>query len=117
MKLLFRWAVSALALLLISEVVPGVHVSGIYSALVAALALGAISLTVRPALVFLTLPVTILTLGLFLFVVHALSFWFASTLVKGFFVDGFVPAFWGALLFAFIQLIFDQLFSPRYVRR
>lgn len=69
-----------------------------YSALIAALILGLINALIRPVVLLLTLPVNILTLGLFTFIVNALMFWLASTVVKGFYVVGFWPAFWGALI-------------------
>lgn len=98
MRLLARWLINALALLVVANVVPGVQVQGFYAALVAALAIGILNALVRPILVVLTLPINILTLGLFTFVLNALLFWFASTFVKGFTVHGFAAAFWGALV-------------------
>ncbi len=98
MTLLLRWFISALAVLLAAYVVPGITVSGFYTALIVALVLGIMNALARPILIFLTLPINILTLGLFTFVINALLFWFVSTLVKGFEVAGFGPAFFGALV-------------------
>lgn len=98
MMLLFRWLLNALALLLVANLVPGIHVGSLYTALLVALVLGIINAVLRPLLLLLTLPITVLTLGIFALIVNALLFWLASTVVKGFMVDGFVPAFWGALL-------------------
>lgn len=98
MSLLLRWFIYAAALIAVTRIVPGVEISGWYSALIVALVLGLLNALVRPILIFLTLPITLLTLGLFTLVVNALLFWFASTVVKGFEVAGFVPAFWGALV-------------------
>jgi putative membrane protein len=98
MYLLFRWIINALALLLIATVVPGFHVSSFLTALLAALVLGLVNALIRPILFILTLPVTIITLGLFAFVVNALMIWLVSTVVPGFTVDGFVPALLAALL-------------------
>lgn len=98
MYLLLRWLVNAAAIMAIAYFVPGIGVSGIYAALVAALALGILNALIRPLLILLTLPVNILTLGLFTFVINTLLFWFASTLVKGFIVADFQAAFWGALI-------------------
>ena len=98
MKLLLRWFLYAGALMLITRYVPGIAIAGFYSALVVAFVLGFLNALVRPILIFLTLPITLLTLGLFTLVINALLFWFASTVVKGFEVDGFGPAFWGALI-------------------
>ena len=96
--LLFRWVINALALLLVANIVPGFAVDSFYSALVAALVLGLVNALVRPLFFILTLPVTILTLGLFTFVINAFMIWLVSTIVKGFTVDGLAPAFLGALL-------------------
>src|SRR3989344_2260467 len=98
MKLIVRWLISALALMLIAYYVPGIAVTSFYSALVAALILGLINALIRPFILLLTLPINIFTLGLFTLVINALMFWLASSIVKGFFVAGFWPAFWGALL-------------------
>lgn len=102
MKLLLRWLISAVALLLIAYYVPGVRVGGIYPALVAALILGLINALIRPLAIVLTLPITIVTLGLFTLVINALLFWFSATIVKGFYVAGFWPAFWGALIMSLV---------------
>ncbi|MEI6511605.1 MAG: phage holin family protein [Candidatus Uhrbacteria bacterium] len=93
MKLLFRWIINAIALLVVANVVPGFHVSTFYTALLVALVLGLANAIVRPILLILTLPITIITLGLFTFVINALMILLVSTIVKGFVVTGFVPAF------------------------
>lgn len=98
MRLLLRWLLSALALLAITYLVTGITVTNFYAALVAALVLGLINALIRPIIVVLTLPFNVITLGLFTLVINALMFWFASTLVKGFTVGGFWPAFFGAML-------------------
>src|SRR5438045_107036 len=97
MRLLIRWLLSAGALLLITRLIPGIIIQNFYTALVAALVLGLINALIKPLIVLLTLPVNIMTLGLFTLVINALLFWFASTVVKGFDVAGFWPAFFGAL--------------------
>lgn len=98
MYLILRWILSAATLLLIAYFLPGVVVTGWYAAFLAALILGLLNAVVRPILLVLTLPVNILTLGLFTFVVNAFVFWFASTVVKGFEVTGFMPALLGSLI-------------------
>lgn len=98
MKLLLRWIANALALIVITNVVSGVHVDTFYSALIAALVIGLLNALVRPLLIVLTLPVTVVTLGLFTFVINALLVWFAHTVVKGFTIDGFLPALMTALI-------------------
>ncbi|MBY0309571.1 phage holin family protein [Patescibacteria group bacterium] len=96
MKLIVKIVLGALALLLIAEVVPGVHVESYLGAIIAALVLGLLNALVRPLVVLLTLPLTILTLGLFLLVVNAFFFALAANFVPQFSVAGFVPALLGA---------------------
>ncbi len=98
MQLLLRWLLNALALMFVAYVVPGIHVAGVYAALIAALVLGIVNALVRPLLILLTLPITLVTLGLFTFVINALLLLFVSSVVKGFSIDGFVPALLGALV-------------------
>ena len=114
MQLLLRWILNALALLLVTRVVPGVAIDDFYSALVVALVLGIVNALIRPILVFLTLPINLLTLGLFTLVINALLFWFVSTLVKGFEVAGFAAAFWGALVLWAVSWVTNALFSKDY---
>ena len=113
MTLLARWIVNAAALLLIAYLYPGVQVSSFLAALAAALVLGLVNSIVRPILVILTLPVTLLTLGLFLFVINALLFWLVAELVQGFTVTGFWAALIGSILYSVITLITSWLLFPR----
>lgn len=98
MKLLLRWILNAAALLLIAQFLSGIEVSGWYAALITALVLGLVNAVIRPILFFFTLPINILTLGLFTFVLNGFLFWFVGTVVDGFSVAGFWPAFFGALI-------------------
>lgn len=100
-----------LALLLAAHVVPGIRLESLVSALVAALVLGLINAVVRPVLVVLTFPITLLTLGLFLLVLNAFCLWLVSVFVSGFHVAGFWPAFWGALLVSVVSWILTALIS------
>jgi len=102
-NLLLVWLINALALLALPYVVPSVQVESFYTALIAALILGLVNTLIRPLLVLLTLPVTVLTLGLFVFVINALLFWFVASFVKGFSVGGFWSAFFGAIVYALIS--------------
>lgn len=114
MFVLLRWVIYAGALVLITRYVPGIAIASFYSALIVALVLGLLNALIRPILIFLTLPITILSLGLFTLVINALLFWFASTVVKGFEVDGFGPAFWGALIMWAVAWLTNALFAdPR----
>lgn len=107
MKLLINWLLSAAALLAVAYLYSGVVVSSFTAALIAAAVLGALNLVVRPILVLLTLPVTLVTLGLFLFIVNALMFWAAASLVTGLSVRGFGAALIGSLLYSVLQLVID----------
>ncbi len=98
MNILLRWLLNAGLLLLLTRFLPGITVDGWYAALIAALILGLINAVIRPLIVLLTLPINILSLGLFTFVINALLFWFAASVVDGFAVSGFTSAFLGALI-------------------
>jgi putative membrane protein len=111
MGFLLRIVVYTLALLLAAHVVPGIRLESLVSAVVAALVLGLINAVVRPVLVVLTFPITLLTLGLFLLVLNAFCLWLVSVLVSGFHVAGFWPAFWGALLVSLVSWILTALIS------
>lgn len=107
MKIIVRWLLLAAALLLVQRVYSGVSVDSYSAALIAALVLGLFNTLVRPLLVLLTLPVTLLTLGLFLFVINALMFWAASGVLSGFFVAGFWAALLGSLIYSALMLLVD----------
>ena len=92
MKLILRWLINALALLAATQLIAGFSVSTVYAAIIAALVLGLLNAIVRPVLVILTLPINIITLGLFTFVINAFLIWFMATFVKGVTVDGFLQA-------------------------
>ena len=104
-SLLLRWLLNALALLAVAYLYPGVRVESFFTAVVAALALGLANALIRPILVLLTLPVTIITLGLFLFVINAALFWLVAQIVKGFAVQGFLAALVGSILYSLITLL------------
>ena len=107
MKIILKWLLSAAALLAVAYLYSGVVVTSFTGALIAAAVLGALNLVVRPLLVVLTLPVTVVTLGLFLFVVNALMFWAAAGLVSGLNVNGFGAALLGSLIYSALQLAID----------
>jgi putative membrane protein len=116
MKILVRWFLLAAALLLVAQIYPGVQVTSFGSALIAALVLGLLNTLLRPILVLLTLPVTLLTLGLFLFVINALMFYFAASLLEGFRVNGFVAALIGSLLYSLCGLVVDAAMERMFRR-
>lgn len=101
--LLLLWALNALALLTVANFVPGIHVDSFGAALIAAFFLGLVNALMRPVLILLTLPVTILTLGLFIFLINGLLFWFVGSVLKGFVVDSFWHGVLGALLYSVIS--------------
>jgi putative membrane protein len=119
MKMIVRWLLLAGALLLVADLYSGVSVDGFGSALFAAFLIGLFNTLVRPLLVLLTLPVTLLTLGLFLFVINALMFWAAASLLSSFHVASFTAALVGSLLYSLCGMVIDvaveRLFNPHAV--
>jgi putative membrane protein len=107
MKLITQWLLSAAALLAVAYLYEGVVVTSFGAALLAAALLGALNLVLRPILILLTLPVTLLTMGLFLFVVNALIFWAAAGLLSGLDVRSFGAALLGSLIYSALQLAID----------
>ena len=117
MRLIVKWLLSALALLAVTYVYSGVKVSNFTSALIAAAVIGLLNMIVRPVLVVLTLPVTIVTLGLFLFIINALLFWAASGLLQGFNVTGFVAALIGSLIYSLLGLVIEAALGGLFSKR
>jgi putative membrane protein len=109
LRLLVVWIVNALALLAVSYLMPSVQVTSFGAALAAALVLGLVNAFVRPILVILTLPVTVLTLGLFIFVLNGLLFLGVANLLEGFYVAGFWPAIFGSILFSLVSWLLSAL--------
>ena len=116
MKLIIKWLLSAVALLAVAYLYSGVVVTSFTGALVAAAVLGALNMVVRPILVLLTLPVTVVTLGLFLFIVNALMFWAAASLVSGLSVTGFGAAVLGSLIYSVLQLAIDLVLERLFLK-
>jgi putative membrane protein len=121
MKLITRWFLLACALLLVAYLYPGVTVQSFGAALIAAFVIGVFNTLVRPLLVLLTLPITLLTLGLFLFVINAVMFYWAASLLDGFGVRSFGAALLGSLIYSVCGLVIDlaleRLFSSASARR
>ncbi len=107
--MLIHWLLSALSLLIVARLIPGIQVSGFLTALFAALVFGLVNSTLGLVLKVLTFPLTILTLGLFWFVINALMLELASWLVPGFFVRGFLSAFFGAIVLSLVNLLLKYL--------
>lgn len=114
MRLLLKWLLSGLAVWIVAQVVPGFYVSGVFSALIAALVIGFVNATIGFVLKVLTFPLTLITLGLFWFVINALMLKFASALVPGFQVRGFLAAFVGAVLLSLVNMMLRWLVDPRH---
>ena len=109
MKLLLVWLVNAVALVAVAYLLPGIAVSSFITALVAALVLGLANTVIRPILILLTLPATLLTLGLFIFVINGLLFWFVGSFIAGFTVSGFWPGVFGAIGYSVISWALSAL--------
>jgi putative membrane protein len=117
MKIIVRWILLACALLLVAQLYPGVVVQGFGAALIAAFVLGLLNTLLRPILVLLTLPVTLITLGLFLFVINAAMFWAAARVLDGFSVTGFAAALIGSLIYSVLGLVIDAAVEQLFARR
>lgn len=113
MGFLIRLLANALAILAAAYIVPGIEVGGGLALLAAALVLGLINAVVRPVLLFLTLPFTLVTLGLFIFLLNAFCLWLTSLLVKGFDVHGFWAAVFGAMIVSVVSWLVTVLLSDR----
>lgn len=113
MIILVRLFLNALAVLLVTHLVPGVTVTDFPHAFLAAIVLGLVNALIRPILTLLSLPITIITLGLFTLVINALMFWLGSKLVPGFTVNGFAAAFWGGLVFWVVSWLTNALIVER----
>ena len=112
MKLLLVWLINAAALMAVAYLLPGISVSSFVTALVAALVLGLVNAVIRPILVLLTLPATLLTLGLFIFVINGLLFWFVGSFISGFVVSGFWWGVIGAIAYSLLSWALSALLLP-----
>ena len=109
MRLLLIWILNALALLTVANFVPGIHLDGFADAMIAAFFLGLVNTLIRPLLLLLTLPVTLLTLGLFIFVINGLLFWFVGSFISGFVVAGFWWGVFGAIVYSLVSWALSAL--------
>jgi putative membrane protein len=116
-KLLVKWLLSAAALLFVAYVYSGVEVKSFGAAMIAAFVIGLLNTVVRPILVILTLPVTVVTLGLFLFVINALMFWAASGLLDGFHVRDFTAALIGSLIYSVLGLVIESALERLFLKK
>src|SRR5919198_424376 len=113
MRLILHWLANALALLALPYIFTSIKVDSFVTALIVAVVLGLINTLIRPLIVLLTLPVTILTLGLFIFVINGLLFWAVGSLVPGFHVAGFWAGVFGAIVYSIISWILSALVMPK----
>lgn len=104
MILLLKWLALALAIMFVGWIIPGITISSFMTALVASAVIALVNIFIKPVLVFLTLPINIITLGLFILVINALLFMFVAYLVPGVEVDGFWSAFWGAVILSILSI-------------
>lgn len=104
---LLRWVLNMLILLLISKIVPGIDFASTWSLIITVIVFGFINALIRPIILLLTLPINLLTLGLFTLVINALMFWLTSTIVRGFEIQNFTAAFWGALLYWLFSMLIN----------
>lgn len=111
MLILLKWLISALAILLAAYFIPGITVGGLWIALILVVVLGLLNITIRPILILLTLPINILSFGLFAFVINALIIWFTATFIQDFFVEGFLSALLFSLVLSLIQAVFDMILN------
>lgn len=109
MYLFLRWILNALALLLVSKLVPGISFANTWSLLITVVVLGLVNALVRPIILLFTLPINVLTLGLFTLIINGLMFWLASSIVKGFEISNFTAAFWGALIYWILTVIINYI--------
>lgn len=116
MKLIVKWLLSAAALLAVAYLYSGVQVNSFSAALIAAFVIGLFNMILRPVLVVLTLPVTIISLGLFLFVINALMFWAASGILDGFYVNGFGAALLGSLIYSAFGVLIDSAIERLFLQ-
>ena len=117
LKILAKWLLSATALLAVAYLYSGVQVESFGSALIAAVVIGLFNAVLRPVLVILTLPVTIVTVGLFLFVINALMFWAAASVLSGFHVSGFGAALLGSLIYSLLGLLIESALGGLFAKK
>lgn len=112
MKLLLKWLILTTSILAAAYLIPGVVVGGLWTALILAVVIGVINIVIRPILIIITLPINMLTLGLFTFIINALLILLASTIVKGFEVGGFFNALLFSVVVSVFSFILSKIFDP-----
>ena len=110
---ILRWVINALFLFILTYTVPGIQVSSYYYALLVVAVLGLVNALIRPIIIVLTLPINILTLGLFTLVINGFMFWLVASMLSGFSVTNYWAAFFGALVYALLSMLISYLDSPK----
>lgn len=113
MRLLAVWILNAIALLAVAYLMPSIEVTGFAAALIAAAVIGLVNMLIKPVLILLTLPVTILTLGLFIFVINGLLFYFVGEILEGFQVQSLMAGILGAVLYSVVSWLLTSLISDK----
>ena len=113
MKIILKWLIMAASILIAAKLITGVTVVGVWAALWLAVFLAVINIIIKPILVVITLPINILTLGLFTFVINALLVWFSSTIIQGFSVAGFLPALYFSVVLSVVSYLLNMLFGTK----
>jgi putative membrane protein len=113
MKILLKWLIMAVSILIAAKLIAGIEVSGVWAALWLAVFLAVINIVIRPILILITLPINVLTLGLFTFVINALLVWLSSTIIKGFEVAGFLPALFFSVVLSIVSYLLNVLFRTK----
>ncbi|MDU0809971.1 MAG: phage holin family protein [Burkholderia sp.] len=103
MTLILTWIINTLALLITTHLIPSIHIKNLGTALIVTIFLGLINMVIRPILILFTLPITVITLGLFIFVINAICFWIGAEILKGFDISGFWSAFLGSIFYSIIS--------------
>lgn len=112
-KFLLSWIINTIALLVVTRIVAGIQVENFAVALIAALVLGLLNIFLKPIIIFITLPLNILSLGIFTFFINGFVLFLASKIVQGFIVAGFWSAFWGALIFSIVNILLNWFLNPK----
>jgi putative membrane protein len=112
LRILIVWLINALALLTVAYLMPSIQLDSFGTALIAAVVLGLVNAVIRPILILLTLPATILSLGLFIFVINGLLFWLVGSYLKGFTVGGFWSGFFGAIVYSIVSWALSSVLLP-----
>jgi putative membrane protein len=113
MKIIIHWVILTLAVLATPFIVSGIHVDGLLTAIAVAAILGFINTVIKPVVTILTLPINIITLGLFSVILNGLFFWFVASIVSGFTIDSFISAIWGAFVISILNWILNKAFGDK----